>query len=139
MVRTGSRRQRRCATLWVGFLNSASPVRRERAVADTIELRFTSILDEGKACQAKKGKNQKLRYSVVTVNSRRLEEENRKTKLASCHECLGNLITPSYLYWELSVVKYSEAVSRCRVIHVSLVPWRRRRRNGSMVGVRRWR
>ena len=63
----------------------------------TIEPRFTSILDEGNAGQAKRVRTRTalLRDPWKTVVGQ--ERENRKTKLASRHECRGNLITTTYL------------------------------------------
>ena len=55
----------------------------------------------GKACQAKRGKNQKLRYSVITVNSRRLGEREQKDQVSLVSRVSGELDNSNLPVWRV--------------------------------------
>ena len=84
MVGRGIRGQRRCATLWVGFHNSAPPVRRERAVEARSSLGLTQSLTREKPIRRKgEGSETTLFRDHAMSTTRRKRKKSSKVGLAS--------------------------------------------------------
>ena len=88
MAGRGIRGQQRCATLWVGFHNSAPPVRGERAVAarSSFALPQSPTREMPDRRKGERPETTLLRDHGMQSTTMR---ERKVTKLVSCQECRG--------------------------------------------------
>ena len=96
-IKGRKRKERGHKSLWVGFHNSASPIKRERAVTARSSLALHQSSTREMPVRGK-GEGHELLYSVIRgKQSTTMRKRIKSSKVSLVSRVSGNLITSSYL------------------------------------------